>query len=290
MKGRDDTAGAGMVHSGLRPDLRLRTPMIVAAWCLLVLAVLYGAALAALWFGQERLLFQPTPLDAAQAVSAEPDVQERFVDVPGARLALLELRRPDPKGVVFFLHGNAGNLQSWFVNLDFYRRANYDLVMPDFRGYGKSSGRIESEAQLHADMRAVWDTVATRYAGRRVVFFGRSLGSGLAARLATEVTPDLTLLVSPYRSMVAIAAQLYPWVPSFLLRYPLRTDAALPRVTSPVLLLHGEHDELIPLAHAEALRALAPRARLLVVPGAAHGDLQDFDSYRDAIAAALKAL
>jgi pimeloyl-ACP methyl ester carboxylesterase len=79
-------------------------------------------------------------------------------------------------------------------------------------------------------------------------------------------------------------------VPPVLLRYPLRTDTPLARVRSPVLLLHGDRDELIPLSHSRALQAVAPRARLHVVPGAGHNDLQEFDSYLDAARAALAAL
>ncbi|TXC66714.1 hypothetical protein FSC37_15605 [Piscinibacter aquaticus] len=89
-------------------------------------AALYAAVLALLWFGQERLIFLPTPLSADHRLAREPGVHERFVEVDGARLSVLELRLPDPKGVVFFLHGNAGNLASWFVNAGFYRQANYD--------------------------------------------------------------------------------------------------------------------------------------------------------------------
>ena len=131
-------------------------------YALTLAAALYACVLALLWFGQERLLFLPTPLAPSYPLAREPDVHERFVDVPGARLSLLELRLPDPRGVVFFLHGNAGNLESWFVNADFYRRANFDLVMLDYRGYGKSSGRIASEEQLHGDVSAVWQQVAPR--------------------------------------------------------------------------------------------------------------------------------
>jgi pimeloyl-ACP methyl ester carboxylesterase len=246
-------------------------------------AALYAVVLTALWFGQERLLFHPVPLDAGQPLAQAPDVFERSVDVPGARLSLLELRLPDPKGVVFFLHGNAGNLQTWFVNTALYRQANYDLVMFDYRGFGKSTGRIESEAQLQADVQAVWQQVAPRYRGRHVIIFGRSLGTGLAATLAARVQPDLTMLASPYVSMVALAAQHYPWVPAGVLRYPLRTDAQLAQVRTPVVLLHGDQDRLIPIGHSQALLTIAPHARLFVVRGAGHGDLQEFDSYLQAV-------
>ncbi len=264
----------------------VNTVIVLAAAC----AALYAAVLALLWFGQERLIFLPAPLPATQALARDADVHERFVEVEGARLSVLELRLPQPRGVVFFLHGNAGNLASWFVNADFYRRAGYDLVMLDYRGYGKSSGRIESEAQLHADVRAVWQAVAPHYAGKRIVLYGRSLGTALAAALAAEVQPDLTLLVSPYQSMRALAAEHYPWVPAALLRYPLRTDEQIERIRTPVLLLHGDRDELIPLAHSEALQRRAPQARLHVVPGGAHNDLQEIESYLGAVRAALQSL
>ena len=250
-------------------------------------AVLYGAVLAGLWVWQERLLFFPQPLPAQHRISSAGDVHETWVEVPGARLHALHLRLPQPSGDVFFLHGNAGNLQSWFVNPELYRQANVDLFMLDYRGFGKSSGRIRSEAELHADVRAAWESIAPRYAGLRKVFYGRSLGSGLAAQLAAELQPDLTVLVSPYESMQAVAAEQYPWVPGALLRYPLRADQALARVQGPVYLVHGARDGLIPPRHSLALQAAAPHARLLLLPDAGHNDIQDFAAYLDGVLAVI---
>ena len=261
----------------------------LALGALLLVLALYGAALGWLWFRQEKLLFAPTVLPASQALAAAPDIHEVAVDVPGARLSALHLRLPNPKGVVFFLHGNGGSLESWFVNPEYYRRANYDLFMIDYRGFGKSTGQIESEAQLRADVRAAWATVAPQYAGRKVVLYGRSLGSGLAAGLSAELgsLPHLTVLVSAYSSMAALAAEKYAWVPQALLRYPLRTDELVGRIRSPLLLIHGEQDPLIAPRHSDALKALAPAATVVRIPGAAHNDLQDFDAYLQAFARAL---
>lgn len=265
----------------------LPRPVRLALGAAVTAALFYAALLAALWAGQEKLLFVPTPLAADHPLRLDPDVQERWVDVPGARLHALHLQRPGARGLVFLLHGNAGNLESWFVDLDFWRSMNLDLVMIDYRGYGKSSGRIESEAQLHADVRAAWDAFAPAYAGRPRVLFGRSLGTGLAAVLAAEVQPELTVLVSPYESMVALAAEHYPFVPAALLRYPLRTDQALPRVRGPVLLVHGAEDTLIGPQHARRLQALRPGTGLALIEGAGHNDLQRFPPYRDALRAAM---
>lgn len=255
----------------------------------------YGLVLAFLWWRQESMLFYPVPLPADHRLATAPDIVERTVDVPGARLSVLHLERPGARGVVFFLHGNAGNLQGWFSNADLYRDAGYDLVMPDYRGFGKSTGRIGSASELREDVRAVWSQVAAQYRGRKVVLYGRSLGTGLAAELAQELSargqpPDLTVLVSAYTSFRALAAEFYPWVPGWLLRYPLETEAHLPRIAGPVLLVHAEKDSLIRVHHLQRLRQVLPGARVLVVPGADHNDLHESPVYRDGLRRALGAL
>jgi uncharacterized protein len=265
---------------------------VLAALTLVLVVV--GVAWGGLWWGQEKLLFLPDRLAQDHVLATADDIHELRIPVAGAVLSALHLRLPDPKGVVFFLHGNAGSLASWFVNPDYYRRINYDLFMLDYRGYGKSSGSIASEAQLHADVRAAWDSIAPRYAGRKRVLYGRSLGSGLAARLAVDLAgtqaPHLTVLVSPYTSVADLTAQVYPWVPARLLRYPLRTDTLVARIPNRLLLVHGANDTLITPEHSRALQALAPSAQLLLVPGAGHNDLQAFPVYLDGLAQALGAL
>lgn len=260
----------------------------IALTLVLLPALAWAAGTALLWWRQEGLLFHPQPLPADARLATEPDVHEAVVEVPGARLSVLELRLAAPRGVVFFLHGNAGNLQSWFTDTDVYRRAGYDLVMPDYRGYGKSTGRIDSEAQLHADVMAVWRHVAPRYAGKRVVIVGRSLGTGLAAELAATVQPDLTVLVSPFASIAGLARDYYPWLPPQVVRYPLRTDRAVTRIRGPLLLVHGERDDIIPFAESIKLQALVPQAKLVRVAGGGHNDLQDLPAYREALADALR--
>jgi hypothetical protein len=138
--------------------------------------------------------------------------------------------------------------------------------MLDYRGYGKSSGRIESEEQLRADVRAAWQAVAPQYAGKRTVIYGRSLGTALAAGLAAEVQPDLTILVSPYCSMRQLMRQHHPLLPPALLRYPLATCADAVRIDGPLLLVHGEQDTLIPIGTASNWRQRYQHARLFAWP------------------------
>jgi len=272
--------------------------MVYALFSLGVLAAVgavYTAAIGYLWLRQESLLFEPSVLDAAEKLVEDEDVYEQWIDVPGARLSAAQLKRPDPRGVVFFLHGNSGNLRDCLVDLDAFREVNFDVVMFDYRGYGKSSGRIESEQQLRADVLAVWNQFAAQYEGKRVVIAGQSLGTALAAGLGAELcsrgrAPDLTLLVSPYSSMRALAEELYPWVPSRVLRYPLHTAEHAARLSGPLMLIHGDKDELIGIHHSHALRTAVPAAQFHCVEGAGHGDVHKSPSFRKALAGALGCL
>ena len=115
---------------------------------------------------------------------------------------------------------------------------------------------------------------------RPIVIYGRSLGTGLAARLARDVNPALLVLVTPYESLSAAARRAFPIAPEFLLKYRLRTDAVIGDVRSPMLFVHGNRDTLIPLADSERLLALAKSpAELVVVEGAGHNDIHTFATY-----------
>jgi uncharacterized protein len=277
-----------------------RLPQVFLALALLAL-LLYALVLVAIWWKQEKLLFAPTVLAQDHTFKVDSDVQEKFIEVQGAKLNALHLRLPNPKAIVLFLHGNGGSLDNWFVNTDFYRSMNVDLMMIDYRGYGKSSGSITSEQQLHGDVANAFEFIKTEYPDLPIVLIGRSLGTGLAAQLYASlplpVRPRLMILVSPFSSLKELAAKHFAFVPYVLLRYQMRSDLALESLdgkdTGPgkpraeVLLLHGDQDRLIPIEHSQRLAALQPRFKFKVIQGGAHNDLQDFPSYLEAIRQAI---
>jgi alpha-beta hydrolase superfamily lysophospholipase len=250
----------------------------------------YAGLLGLLYASQERLIFHGVPLPADYRFEFDQRFDEIRIPVAGATLDALHFMQDRPRGLVFFIHGNAGNLATWTTGIDFYRRVNYDLFIFDYRGYGKSTGRIESEDQLVADVRAAWDAIAPRYQGKPIVVYGRSLGTGLATRLARDVDPALLVLVSPYTSLAAVGKREYPFVPERLNKYPLRTDELIGEIRCPILLVHGTADSLIPFSESEKLKTLARApAELLPVPGAGHHDLQHSPVYLDGLAAHLVA-
>ncbi|GAB2940814.1 alpha/beta fold hydrolase [Hymenobacter coalescens] len=244
---------------------------------------LYGLICLLLYFQQERLLFFPDKLPPEHRFRFPGRFAERWVTAAdGTRLHGLLFRTDSvARGLVFYLHGNGGALDSWGQVAPTYTRLGYDVFLLDYRGYGKSQGRISSEEQLLRDAEAAYQQLAADYPEARTVVLGYSLGTGVAAWLAARHQPRMLILQAPYYSMKDMARSHYPWVPGFLVRYPLRTYAVLPRVAAPVVLFHGEQDEVIYPGSSRKLRALLkPTDRLVLLPGAGHNGMTDHPDYQ----------
>ncbi len=253
-----------------------------------VLAAAYLLTVGYLYAGQESIIFAGDKLRPDHQFRADLPFQELTIQADGAELNALHFKQPNPRGLVFFLRGNGGNLQSWISNVDYYRRVNYDMFIFDYRGEGKSTGEIKSEEQLHADVRLAWNVISKQYADKPIVLYGRSLGAALATQLATEVDPELLVLVSPFRNMLSMAQARYPFVPAPVLRYPFANDELIGQVRAPILLVHGDEDRFIPLEHSEALERLATApVELMVIEGADHYDIHLHEAYLGGLAAAL---
>ncbi len=262
---------------------------IKIAVCSLITALyLYGIGIAAVYFHQEALIFQGVKLPETHIFEFDVPFREVNVPVDGAHINALHFKQRDPRGLVFFLHGNGGNLVEWTIGVDYYQKINYDLFIFDYRGYGKSTGTITSQEQLMADVRTMWDYIAPHYDDRPIVIYGRSLGTALAVMLAREVRSRLLVLVSPFTSLAALAKEQYRLIPQWVLRYPMQTDAIIGGITTETLILHGSKDTFIPPIHSRKLIALmnAP-ASLALIQGADHTNIHQFNDYLERLSAAL---
>lgn len=236
---------------GLLPVMQWIKRLVIALLCLYVL--ICGLAYAF----QERLIFHPRAV-------ADDYVYDwgREVAVPVAgevTLSTVWVDRPAERGVVLYFHGNVGDNNRGLYQMSRVMKLPYDLVFVDYRGFGKSGGVPESDAQLLADVQAVYDTVAAHYAEDQIHLLGYSLGTGLAAYLAAENRPGHLTLVAPYTSLHAMKDQVFWWLPGFLLKYQLATVDRIADVKCPVDIYHGTADELIPFTMAEELKRLSPK-------------------------------
>jgi uncharacterized protein len=250
---------------------------------ILIFGIVAGYVIACLWLylHQEQMLFHPTVLAHDFAYPFAQHASEVFLPVDGATLALVHFTQPRPKGVVLYLHGNGGTLQEAAVLAEPFIRRSYDVVLLDYRGYGKSTGSITSEDVLHQDVQAVYAYVRQRYREEQIIIYGHSLGTGLAVHLAANARPRMLVLESAYLSMQDVIAQKMPYVPLFLLKYPLRSDLWIGKVRCPIYLFHGTEDEVIPYDSSERLRAysVAP-TQLIPVIGGGHSNLATFGIYQ----------
>lgn len=249
-----------------------------------VLSLSYVAFCLLLYIGQERLLFHPTIFPSTHIYSFTQPFTEINLPVTGATLNLLHFHQANAVGVVFYLHGNGDTLATADEVAARFTPHNYDVVLLDYRGYGKSTGRITDQATLLADVKTAIDYVRQRYRDDQIVLYGYSLGSGLAIQLATTFTPRLLLLEAPYLSMADMLTRRFPFIPSFLLKYPLHSDQWIPLVRSPVYIFHGTNDAVVPVdASAQLLPFIKTPAQRIVIPGGTHVNLATFSIYQNAL-------
>jgi len=251
-----------------------------------LLAALYVALCAVLYFKQESLLFFPTRLPADYQFRFPGRFEERWIPAAdGTRLHGLLFRAAEPKGLIFYLHGNGGAADSWGDVAETYTRLGYDVFLLDYRGYGKSEGRITSQEQLMSDVQTAYKALLGEYEEGQTVILGYSVGTGPATWLAARQQPRLLILQAPYFSMRDLATRLYPFVPGFLVRYPLPTNELIGQVRAPIVLFHGDRDEVIYYESSLKLKKLLkPGDQVIILPRAGHNGMTENPQYRQVLA------
>ncbi len=199
-----------------------------------------------------------------------------FTAEDGARLHGWFVPAPAAPATLIWFHGNAGNISHRLDNIGLlHRRLGIHIFIFDYRGYGQSDGR-PSEAGLYRDARAALATLRRHPQVRpdRIVFFGRSLGAAVAVDLATQEPPLGLILESPFLSVRAMGKAVFPLLPVDLLvgnQYDSLPRVA--RVRVPLLVLHGDRDEVVPFSQGRALFEAANEPKtFFTIAGAGHND------------------
>jgi fermentation-respiration switch protein FrsA (DUF1100 family) len=238
-------------------------------------------ACVALWLGgclpEERFIFFPHAEIPRTPREAGLEFEDLFFETEdGLKLNGWYIRHPRPIATLLWFHGNAGNIGHRVENLRLlHGRVPVNVFIFDYRGYGRSQGTV-SEAGTYRD-----GSAALAYLRRRadvdpetILFFGRSLGAAVAAELASRERCLALILETPFASIGEMARDLYPFLPLRpLLRTRYDTVEKVQRVRAPVLVVHGDRDEIVPLRQAKKVFAAAPEPkRFYVIRGARHND------------------
>ncbi|HMO33600.1 MAG TPA: alpha/beta fold hydrolase [Lacibacter sp.] len=242
------------------------------------------------YFIQERFIFKPEKLDPDFEFRYDTPFREiRFMPEPGVTISGLHFHVPNPLGLLLYFHGNTRSIKGWGKYARDFFRFGYDVVLVDYRGFGKSTGK-RSERALYSDMQYVYDQLALQFPEDHIIVYGRSMGSGFATRLASDNHPRYLILDAPYYSFRKVAERFLPILPMrYVLRYQLRTDQMIARVKCHTYILHGTRDWLIPLRHSERLQAINPRRITLIrIQGGGHNNLPSFPEYHNFLRDILK--
>ncbi|WP_325418426.1 alpha/beta hydrolase [Aquabacterium sp.] len=237
----------------------------------LTLLLGYAVVCGLMWLNQRGMIYFPTP--ARPAHGTQPTLQ-----VLDAVLRLAVHAQPGSPRALIYFGGNAEDVSGSLPDLAeaFPAHAIYAL---HYRGYSGSTG-TPTETALHADALALYDQVQRSHA--RITLVGRSLGSGVAVRLAARRPVEQLVLVTPFDSLQRVAQQAYPWLPvRWLLRDTYESWRHAPQVTAPTRLILAGHDEVIPPAHGLALAGhFRPGiASVHTVAEAGHNDISAFAGY-----------
>lgn len=242
------------------------------------------------YFFQEKLIFFPTSLDKDHQFNFSENFEDLYFETAdGTLIHGLLFRAKDPKGLIFYLHGNAGSLENWGGIASTYTDLDYDIFMLDYRGYGKSGGKISSEKQLYDDNQRVYNELKKTCDEIDIVILGFSIGSGMASKLASDNAPKRLILQAPYYSLPNLISQIFPIFPNFIIKYTFANHEYLKNCNMPVSIIHGDQDEVIPYKSSLKLKAeLDSKVDLITLEGAGHNDLMIHPGYRKALKTVLE--
>ncbi len=246
-------------------------------------------------FTLERAMMFPRPLDPppdAGQGSSIPGLERWWRDIPGGRVEAWFVPAPsatwdNPGPLVLYGHGNGGTIDHVVPLLLPYLDMGVSVLLPEFRGHGRSDGR-PSQRAITEDFRVFLDRalVKPEVDADRVLFHGRSLGGGVVCAVARHDRPRALLLESTFTGARRMGREMFGPL-ALLSRNPFDSQSFVEGFEGPVLVIHGEHDEVIPYRNGVTLAQAAPRGRL-VTRQAHHNDLPRDDSYWTEVRALLQ--
>lgn len=232
-------------------------------------AAIVIAFLGLLWISQRSLIYLPSGTVPSPPAGVE---EIEFETEDGLTLSAWLLEHHSPRGVVVVFNGNAGNRAHRLPLAEALHSVGYSVVLTDYRGYGSNPGS-PSEEGLALDARAALRFVQETSTGP-VVYFGESLGAGVAIRLAAEQPPAALILRSPFASLPDVGSVHYPWLPiGLMLRDRFPNVDRIGAVRAPTLVVAGSDDRIVPFDQSERVFAAATEPKeLVIMEGARHND------------------
>lgn len=250
---------------------------------ILGLVILYLLLALVVYWVQEWFFFHPEKLPRDFLFQYGLPFEELFFETEkGVEINALHFKVSKPKGVILYFKGNTKSIKGWSKFARDFMGAGYDVVMFDYRGFGKSIGK-RTEEGMYKDSQHVYDWLKTRYPETQIIIYGRSMGSGFAAKTAAENLPKMLILDAPYYSFSQLIRKYYlPFLPAnFLVKYKIHTHRFIPHISCPIYIFHGTKDWIIPIRYGLQLIRLigSQQGTFIRIQGAGHNNLRNFPAY-----------
>lgn len=251
---------------------------------LLGIIALYLLVWLGLYLVQAKLLLYPEKLPQNYAFPFGYPFEELFLKVDEKTVLnalYFEHQSHDKQGVVLYLHGNAGSLAGWGDVAGDFVGLGYDVLVVDYRGFGKSTGQLYSENDLFADAQFCYNYLANKHNTNEIVIYGRSLGTGPASYLAANNDAKQLILETPFYSLLEIIQQIFPFIPhSVSLRFKLVNISYLEKANLPIHIFHGTADKVVPYDSGKKLAQAIHQAELTTIEGGNHHNLRMYPQYQ----------
>ena len=252
-----------------------------------ILLLLYASIGIALFYLQEKFLFHPTKLASNHTFIFDGKFEEiRIALNETDTMSLVKFFPADSvkKGVVIYYHGNMNNIEHYAAYTKPFLKLGYEVWIEDYPGFGKSTGEI-TEKKLYDQALQVKKMADLKYGTDSIVIYGKSLGTGIAAYVASNTKAKMLILETPYYSIPALYncyAPIYP--SSTMAKYKIPTNEYLLDVKYPIVIFHGTTDGVIPYRSASKLKAVLKQTdKFITVPNATHKNINGTKIYYDAI-------
>ncbi len=249
----------------------------------LTLLSIYTTICLSFYFFQHLAFFRPEKLSTAFEYKYPFPFEELDFDMEdGGHINAIYFKVPNSRGVIYYLKGNSKSIKGWGKFAKDFVSNGYDFFLMDYRGFGKSRGK-RSQTKVFNDAQYIYKWLAQSYPENKIILYGRSWGSGIAARIASWNNPGMLILDSPYFSFYYNVNRYLFFIPlRWLLKYDIRTDQYLKVTESSIHIIHGTKDRLISFSQSEKLKDLYPdKITLHKIEGGHHNNLPEFSEFFD---------
>lgn len=257
-----------------------------------IVIIVYCLIGIGLYYFQDKLIFHPEVLEADHKFNFPfPHKEINLPYTTSSNINIVQFPPADTlvKGVVLYFHGNGQNISRYASHAPLFTKNNYAVWMIDYPGYGKSTGEL-SEKMLYEWALIFYKLARASFPPEKIIIYGRSLGTGIAAELATKRDCKALILEAPYYSLPSLAGAktlIYPV--NSMVKYKFPTHEYLPQIIAPVIILHGTDDSLIPISQGKKLaKLMKEKDRFIPVEGAGHNNLVHFEQYTNALDSLLR--